>query len=44
MSWKKRWYVAHRWIALLVGLQLLSWSIGGFMFSILDLDDVHGDL
>ena len=44
MSWKKRWYVAHRWIALIVGLQLLAWSIGGFMFTILDLDDVHGDL
>ncbi len=44
MSWKKRWYVAHRWIALIVGLQLLAWSIGGFMFTILDIDDVHGDL
>ena len=44
MRWKKNWYVLHRWLALLVSLQLLAWSVGGFMFSILDIDDVHGDV
>jgi uncharacterized iron-regulated membrane protein len=44
MHWKKHAYCVHRWLALLVSLQLLAWSVGGFTFSILDLDDVHGDL
>lgn len=44
MPWKKYLYAAHRWVALVVGVQLLLWSVGGLMFSILDIDDVHGDL
>ncbi len=44
MLWKKNWTTIHRWLGLAVGLQLLAWSIGGFTFSILDIDDVHGDL
>ncbi len=43
MSWKKAIYSAHRWMGLLVSAQLLAWSVGGFMFSILDIDNVHGD-
>lgn len=43
MRGKKKWYVLHRWLGLLVSLQLLAWSAGGFMFSILDIDDVRGD-
>ena len=43
MKWKRNLYVVHRWVGLVVGLQLLAWSIGGFMFSILDIDNVHGD-
>lgn len=37
-------YFLHRWIALVVALQLLAWSLGGLVFSCLDIDDVHGDL
>lgn len=44
MKWKETVYVSHRWLGLLVSLQLLCWSAGGFMFSILDIDNVHGDL
>lgn len=44
MRWKKNWYVAHRWLGLLVGLQLLAWSIGGFTFSILHIENVRGEL
>ena len=44
MRWKKKLYFTHRWLALIVGLQLLAWSVGGFMFSILDIDNVRGDL
>jgi len=43
MHWKKNWYFVHRWLSLVVSVQLLAWSIGGFMFSILDIDNVHGD-
>lgn len=39
----KRWYAVHRWIALIVSLQLLAWSSGGLVFSYLDIDNVHGD-
>ncbi len=41
---KKNWYFVHRWLGLIVGLQLLTWSVSGFVFTILDIDDVHGDL
>ena len=44
MQWRKTVYGCHRWLALGVSLQLLAWSVGGFTFSILDIDDVHGDL
>lgn len=37
-------YAAHRWLALIVGAQLLAWSLGGLMFALLDIDEVHGDL
>lgn len=40
---RKTLYAAHRWIGLAVSVQLLAWSVGGFMFSVLALDDVHGD-
>lgn len=43
MRWKRNVYFVHRWLGLVVGFQLLAWSIGGFTFSILDLDNVHGD-
>lgn len=37
-------YFVHRWIGLVVAVQLLAWSLGGLVFSLLDIDDVHGDL
>lgn len=37
-------YFVHRWLGLVVALQLLAWSLGGLTFSLLDIDDVHGDL
>ncbi len=37
-------YFVHRWLGLVVSLQLLAWSLGGLMFSLLDIDDVHGDV
>lgn len=43
MKPRKTTYLAHRWIGLVVSLQLLAWSLGGFIFSVLDIDQVHGD-
>lgn len=34
---------AHRYIGLVVSLQLLAWTIGGIWFSWNDIDDIHGD-
>lgn len=41
---KKRWYLIHRWVALIVSLQLLAWSVGGMMFSLLDIENVRGNI
>ncbi len=43
MRWKKNWYLVHRWLGLIVGLQLLAWSIGGFAFSIMQIKSVRGE-
>lgn len=43
MKLRKNLYWLHRWLALIVCLQLLAWSVGGFMFSVLDIDNVRGD-
>jgi hypothetical protein len=33
----------HRYVALIVSLQLLAWTIGGIWFTWNDIDDIHGD-
>lgn len=33
----------HRWVGLLVGIQVLFWVLGGFIMSVLQLDAVRGD-
>jgi uncharacterized iron-regulated membrane protein len=39
-----RWVVrVHKWLALIVGIQIVLWVLGGFMMSVLDIDRVHGD-
>ncbi len=38
-----RWTKAHRWITLLIGLQVIAWTAGGIVFVWSDLDNVHGD-
>ncbi len=43
MKWKKKLYVLHRWLGLIISLQLLAWSVGGLMFSILDIENVRGN-
>ncbi len=43
MSWRARVYMLHRWIGLLVCVQLLAWSVGGLIFSVLDIRMVRGE-
>jgi len=34
----------HKWVALVVGLQMFLWVAGGLLMSLSDIDEVHGDL
>lgn len=43
MHWKKKSYWVHRWLGLLISLQLLAWSVGGLVFSLLDIEAVRGN-
>jgi uncharacterized iron-regulated membrane protein len=33
----------HKWLGLIIGLQVLFWVLGGLIMSALDIDKVHGD-
>jgi len=33
----------HKWITLLIGLQILAWILGGLIFSVLDIEKVRGE-
>ncbi len=43
MKLRKTTYTVHRWLGIIISFQLLAWSVGGLMFSLLDIDLVHGD-
>ncbi|GJM25874.1 MAG: hypothetical protein DHS20C16_22890 [Phycisphaerae bacterium] len=43
MHWKKKSYLVHRWLGLLISIQLLAWSVGGLVFSLLDIEKVRGN-
>lgn len=38
--WARR---AHKWIALVIGVQALLWSIGGLYMTVMSIDFIHGD-
>ena len=42
MKPRKTTYLAHRWVGLIISLQLLAWSVGGVVFSVFDIDGVRG--
>jgi uncharacterized iron-regulated membrane protein len=42
MAWRKTTYVVHRWLGLIISLQLLAWSLGGLVFSVLAIERVRG--
>src|SRR5688500_8137205 len=33
----------HKWLGLLIGLQLVLWMVSGFYMVVVDLDFIHGD-
>ena len=33
----------HRWLGLIVGLQVLAWTTGGVVMSFFELDNVRGE-
>ncbi len=33
----------HRWSGLIIGIQLLLWTVSGFYFSLISIDTIHGD-
>lgn len=35
--------LAHKWLALAVGIQLLLWAVSGLYMVVVDLDFIHGD-
>jgi uncharacterized membrane protein YkoI len=43
MKPRKTTYIVHRWIGLVISVQLLAWSAGGFIFSVLDIRGVRGE-
>lgn len=43
MKARKFIYVVHRWLGIVVSLQLLAWSVSGLVFSLLAIDDVRGE-
>jgi uncharacterized iron-regulated membrane protein len=40
---QRRWYAAHRWLGIVVGLQLVAWSAGGVIFSTHAIDWVRSE-
>ncbi len=34
---------SHRYLGLFIGIQFLFWAVGGFYFSWMDIDEIHGD-
>lgn len=33
----------HRWLGLIAGVQLLAWTVSGLYFTIIPIDNIHGD-
>ena len=43
MLWRRRVRQVHRWLGLLLAVQLVFWVAGGFTMAFLDLDAVRGE-
>lgn len=42
MSWLQYSQRIHKWVALIVGIQILLWIAGGFVMSVIPIEDVRG--
>ena len=42
MKLRKTTYVLHRWVGLIVCVQMLAWSVGGLFFAVFDIETVRG--
>jgi len=43
IRWKTFNRSLHKWLSILIGLQVLFWFLSGFVMTMLHIDDVHGD-
>lgn len=41
--WNPGWHRAHRWLGLLIGLQVLFWTVSGLFFTSIDLQRVRAE-
>jgi len=41
---RKETFRLHRWLGLIIGLQLLAWSLGGLYFTLFDIEEIRGNL
>ncbi len=42
MNLRRHTFKIHRWLGLVVSLQLLAWSVGGLYFTLFDIEAIHG--
>ena len=42
-SWKLHIRRIHRWLAMLIGVQVLAWIVGGLYFSVLPIETIRGE-
>lgn len=43
MSLRQGTYRVHRWLGLVIALQLLAWSLGGLYFTLYPIEEIRGD-
>lgn len=45
MAKSKHYYIrkTHRYLGVILGIQLLFWTLGGLYFSWTNIDEIHGD-
>lgn len=45
MKKSRKYYLRklHRWLAVVIGVQFLVWTVSGIYFSWTDIDEIHGD-
>jgi uncharacterized membrane protein YkoI len=44
MNWTQQVRTWHKWISVVVGIQLLAWTTGGLVFTLEPIEVIHGDM